>query len=182
MTYDWIKLKKELEDRLEKAVPADLKDFVGLVDGKGYCEFCRQKKVLFYNRVTKKSLCDDCHPAIEMEYTAVEFNNMWQLVQDTLYYTNEIIMELTYPNLDFTPVTAEKIKTYLLRHGWIYEPFKNEDVWKFSKNYKSITVNAIAPAREDFVDFHRMVELVIELVSKVENQSRYEVFKEICSS
>lgn len=189
MTYDWIKLKKELEQRLEKAVPADLKDFVGLVDAKGYCDLCRQKKVLFYNRATKKSLCDECHPAIEMEYTAIEFNNMWQLVQDTMYYTNEIIMELMYPNIDFSQITPEKMKNYLLDHGWTEKPFeckdKNENVWRFSKDYKSpekvFPITVFVPNRSDLIDYHRAVEIVIETVSKLEKTTPYEVFQRMSS-
>ena len=179
MKHDWIRMKKEFEDRLEEAVPADLKDFVGLVDAKGYCDLCHQKKVLLYERDTKKSLCIDCRPAAGYEYTAIEFDNMWQLIQDTLFYTNEIIMELSYPNLDFEPVTPEKMKTYLASHGWIEEPVKNENIWMFWKMHNSVKISVAVPAITDLVDYQHAVELFIEFASKVENKSQYEVFKDI---
>lgn len=179
--HNWIKLKRELEDRLEKAVPADLKDYVGLVDGKGYCDLCRQKKVLFVDRATKKSLCIDCDTMRGYEYTAIEFNNMWQLVQDTLFYADEIIMELMYPNLDFTPITPEKVVAYLVNRGWVEEPVKNLCVRRFCKNYKNMKMYVHAPKTVGLVDYHHTVEFAIEIISKVESLSPYEVFKEVCS-
>ena len=178
----WIELKKDLQDRLKKAVPADLKDYVGLVDAKGYCDLCHQKKVLLYERVTKKSLCIDCRSAAGYEYTAIEFDNMWQLVQDTLFYTDEIIMELMYPNLDFTPITSEKMKQYLLSRGWNKKPFGNNDVWKFTHTMtgeKSVDFVVLVPARTDLIDYKRATEIVIEIISVFEKRSLYEVFLDL---
>lgn len=180
MRYDWIKLKKELEDRLEKAVPPDLKGFVSLVEAKGWCDFCRQKNVLVYNRNLKMLLCNDCHPAADKEYTATEYDDMWQLAQDTLFYVNEIIMELMYPNLDFSSITPDKMKRCLVGRGWVEVLINNRNVWKFSKEYKSVDFGVFVPAHSNLYDFHQAVEIVIETVSKVENMSRYDVFKEFC--
>ena len=92
--YDWNKLKKEFQDRLKKATPEDLKDFTGLIDSKGYCDFCRQKKVLFLDRRSKKMYCAECRPVQGYEFTAIEFNNMWELAQEILFYADEAIKEM----------------------------------------------------------------------------------------
>lgn len=36
MVLDWSKVDKEFRERLENAVPPDLKGFVGLIDAKGF--------------------------------------------------------------------------------------------------------------------------------------------------
>ena len=92
--YDWGKLKKMFEEKLEKAVPDDLKEYTGLIEVKGYCSVCKQKKVLFLNRASKKMFCIDCGPCAGYEFTAIEFNDMWELAQEILFYTNETINEL----------------------------------------------------------------------------------------
>jgi len=192
MVLDWSKVEKEFCERLENAVPNDLKDFVGLIDGKGYCPLCTEKKVLFLVRATKKSYCSDCLPAVGYEYSAVEFNNMWQIAQDVLYYANEKILELSYPNLDFKSVTPEKVEGYLTIRGWEKQPFGNPNVWKFTKTFhsfefttlvpidKSIEIDALVPNRDDLVDYHRALELAFEVIAKVEKISPYEVFRK-CS-
>lgn len=95
--YDWNKLKKEFQDRLKKAVPEDLKDFVGLIDSKGYCHQCNQKEVLFLDRPTKQLLCARCfdeYGSGYKQFTAIEYNDMWELAQEILFYADEAIKEM----------------------------------------------------------------------------------------
>lgn len=94
--YNWPEILADFTKTLERIVPADLKDYVSLIDAKGQCDFCRQKKVLFIDRSTKKAFCEDCRPIgrSQYEYTAIEYNDMWQLAQNILFYANETIKEM----------------------------------------------------------------------------------------
>ena len=179
MKYNWSLIQKEFEDRLEKAVPLDLKGFVGIIDAKGYCPICKEKKVLYLNRKSKQSFCSDCRPTTGYEFTAIEFDNMWQLVHDLLYYANEVILELKYPNIDFSKVTPTNMSLYLLSRGWNKKPFGNKDVWKFTNimaEEKPVEFVVLVPARTDLIDYKRVTELVIETISTFEKRSQYEVF------
>ena len=92
--YNWPEILADFKKKLEQAVPEDLKGYVGLIDAKGNCDFCCQKKVLFVDRTTKKAFCEDCRPIGGYEYTTIEYNDMWQLAQNILFYANETIKEM----------------------------------------------------------------------------------------
>ncbi len=92
--YDWNKLKKEFQDKLKKITPDDLTNYTSLINSEGYCAFCQQKKVLFFHRGSKRMYCSDCRPVRRYEFTAIEYNNMWELAQEILFYADEAIKEM----------------------------------------------------------------------------------------
>lgn len=80
---------KQFEKQYQDAKPHDLKEFDGLVEVKGYCDICKQKKVILYDRVSKRSFCDDCVD-FGTQYYPFEMDVMWDVAHQLLYYFKKL--------------------------------------------------------------------------------------------
>jgi hypothetical protein len=74
-----------LKRRLKKAIPKDLKKYVSLCSGLGYCDRCGKKAPVYLERATKKSFCTECHP-LRAEYYTHKYNEMWEIARMALFY------------------------------------------------------------------------------------------------
>ena len=90
---------KELDKKYQNAKPHDMKDFDGLVEAKGYCDICKQKKIVVYDRVSKRSFCDDC-VNLGAQYFPHEMDGMWDVAQQLLYYFKKLGIEMDECNKD----------------------------------------------------------------------------------
>lgn len=80
---------KDLEEKYQNAKPHDMKDFDGLVEVKGYCDICKQKRIVVYDRVSKRSFCDDCVD-FGTQYYPFEMSEMWEIAHELLYYFKKL--------------------------------------------------------------------------------------------
>ena len=80
---------KDLDEKYQNAKPHDMKDFDGLVEVKGYCDICKHKRIVVYDRVSKRSFCDDCVD-LGTQYYPFEMGEIWEIAHELLYYFKKL--------------------------------------------------------------------------------------------